>query len=322
MNLLKKIVLAVSIASALVSCDMFDKKSGLSNDEIVQGLKTALNVGTDSSVAITSKVNGYLKDEAIKILLPKEANIITDNIQYAGKVLEYATIVNNTAKLVGLTAVSTSSIETLNLSSLVDKTVISLNRAAEEAAKSAAPIFKNSISSLSITQGLTILNGTNPVKDSARGEVAGFDSLAATYYLHATTRQPLINAYKTPVNTVLDKDLGLGFSANVAWSNLSDGYKKVADVATQIINLENEIKNNDIYKFSPVKPQLLSADQHNTLAKFTPMQNVSLAEYVTGKALDGLFVKVGDQEKSIRKNPFKWLDDTVGAILRKVFGKK
>ena len=44
--------------------------------------------------------------------------------------------------------------------------------------------------------------------------------------------------------------------------------------------------------------------------------NTDLGEFTTQKALDGLFLKVGDQEKAIRKNPFQWASD----ILRKVFG--
>ena len=59
------------------------------------------------------------------------------------------------------------------------------------------------------------------------------------------------------------------------------------------------------------------------MAQFAPISNVSLGEYVTGKALDGLFLKVGDQEKSIRKDPMKWISkalNDIGDILQKVFG--
>ncbi len=44
--------------------------------------------------------------------------------------------------------------------------------------------------------------------------------------------------------------------------------------------------------------------------------NTDLGEFVTGKALDGLFLKVGDQERAIRRDPFQWASD----IIRKVFG--
>ncbi len=45
----------------------------LTEDEIVKGLKVALEVGTDSSSTVLSSVNGYYGDELVKILLPPEA---------------------------------------------------------------------------------------------------------------------------------------------------------------------------------------------------------------------------------------------------------
>src|SRR4051794_23800181 len=45
----------------------------LSNDEIVQGLKEALNVGANNASKQLSSVDGFFKDAAIKILMPPEA---------------------------------------------------------------------------------------------------------------------------------------------------------------------------------------------------------------------------------------------------------
>src|SRR3712207_2458408 len=47
--------------------------TSLSNDEIINGLKEALNVGTEKSASQLSKVDGFFKDAAIKILMPEEA---------------------------------------------------------------------------------------------------------------------------------------------------------------------------------------------------------------------------------------------------------
>ena len=41
-----------------------------------------------------------------------------------------------------------------------------------------------------------------------------------------------------------------------------------------------------------------------------------LGDFATGKALDGLFYKVGEEEKKIRNNPYEWALD----IIQKVFG--
>jgi len=272
----------------LSSCDLLDNNStsGLSNEDIVNGLKTALQVGTDSSVFITSKTDGYFKDAVIKILLPPEANIIETNIQYVSQ-LQVLKVLN------------------IDLQSLVNNTVKSMNRAAESASKQAGPIFKNSISALSITDGLKILNGENPTLKST----ASFDSVAATHYLVSTTQNDLITAYKKPIDGELDKDLGLGFSTNQSWTTLVTNYNHIADVASQTLTADALIP-------------FLSQSQRDMLKNFVPITQTSLGTYVTTKALDGLFLKVGDQERSIRRDPWKWLTTTVGTILTKVFGSK
>ena len=50
-------------------------------------------------------------------------------------------------------------------------------------------------------------------------------------------------------------------------------------------------------------------------AGFTPV-NVKLDEYLTQKALDGLFLKIGEEEKKIRTDPMA----RVTELLKRVFG--
>src|SRR5438552_16929400 len=75
---------------------------GLRDDEIVQGLKDALEHGTDTSVNLTHKVDRYFKNAAIKILLPPEAQTVENTLRSMG------------------------------LGSLCDSAILSLNRAAED----------------------------------------------------------------------------------------------------------------------------------------------------------------------------------------------
>lgn len=107
-----------------------NKNLPLSNAEIIGGLKDALLVGADSSIAHLSAVDGYLKDLTVKILLPPEAKAITDNL----------------SKLPGG-------------SKLVDDVIIRINRAAEDAAKGSKPIFVNSVREMTFADGLQILKG-------------------------------------------------------------------------------------------------------------------------------------------------------------------
>lgn len=109
------------------------KPVGLSNDDVIKGLKEALSVGTNNSSASASKVDGFLKNEKIKIPFPQEAIDMKNTL------------------------------DKLGLKSQTDKFVETLNRGAEEAAKEAAPIFLNAITNMSIGDGFAILNG----KDTA-----------------------------------------------------------------------------------------------------------------------------------------------------------
>jgi len=231
----------------------------LSGNEVIEGLKTALLVGTDTSVSVTSRLNGFYKDEAIKILLPPEAQKI-----YANK--------------------DKAIFKALGLDKKLEEAVLALNRAAEDASKEAAPIFKSAISGMSFTDGWAILKGTNP---AAATTTAGFDSTAATGYLRSTTYSQLSAAFSPKVNASLDKKLVGNYSPNQIWGTLTSSYNLVAK---------------------------------NSLGMIEPVTTTNLGAYVTEKALDGLFYKVSLQEKQIRKDPMKWAKTAVGNILKRVFG--
>jgi hypothetical protein len=134
MTKLKTFIWVLFGSLCLISCDELDNIStpGLTNEEIVMGLKTALKVGTDSSVKIVSQTDGYFKDELIKILLPDEAEPIIKNI----------------SSLPGGQA-------------LLDETIKAINRSAEDAATEATPIFVNAITNITIEDGMSILKGQN-----------------------------------------------------------------------------------------------------------------------------------------------------------------
>ncbi len=230
------------------------EEAGLSEEEIVNGLKTALNIGADSSCSALNKTDAYYKNTLLKILLPAEADVIFDNLSSFSPVIQ--TEINNE----------------------VEKVILGINRAAEDAADDAKPIFIDAITNMSVTEGLNILNGKNLVDIND----ANFDSTAATHYLDLKTRPDLTKLFSPIIDVSLDKDLGIGFSANEAWANLVVVY--------------------------------------NTYAMFSAMEqvaNVSLGTHCTDKALAGLFYKVGEEEKKIRDNPFNWAND----LIQKVFGE-
>jgi hypothetical protein len=250
-------IILIIISFSFTSCeDLFNgDEDGLTTEDVIEGLKTALEIGTDTASSVLGLVNGYYGNQLYKIYLPPEADIIVENLSLLP---------------VG--------------ADLVEDVILGINRAAEDAAKEAAPIFKNSISQMTLSDAWDILNGTNPAENTKSAE--GFDSTAATGYFKVTTYDALTGVYSPKINTALQKDLlDINYSPYDAWEDLTGAYNTVA---------------------SSIVGQL---------AGLTPV-TTDIGVYCTGKALDGLFHKVGEEEKKIRKNPFQWAID----IIQKVFG--
>lgn len=130
----------------------------LTNDEIIRGLKEALTVGISNGSSQASALDGYFKNNIIKLAFPPDVQRVEARLRQLG------------------------------LGSEVDKFVLSLNRAAEDAAKKSKPIFVKAITSMSIQDGLSILKG---------------DSTAATKYLQRTTNQELYNQFLPVVDSTL-----------------------------------------------------------------------------------------------------------------------
>ena len=101
----------------------------LSNDKIAGGLKEALTKSTGTAVASTGRVDGYFKNQAIKILLPSQ-------LQTVGKGM----------RMMGMGA-------------QLDELELSMNRAAEQAAPAAKQIFINAITKMTFDDARKILSG-------------------------------------------------------------------------------------------------------------------------------------------------------------------
>jgi len=97
--------------------------------DISGGLKEALNNGITKQVSKLTAVDGFYKNEAVKILMPEELQKVDKALRKIG------------------------------LSSLADDGIRMLNRAAEDATKEATPIFVNAIKQMSFTDAKNILMG-------------------------------------------------------------------------------------------------------------------------------------------------------------------
>jgi hypothetical protein len=118
-----------------------DTNRPLTQTEVINGLKQALTIGADSAAAELSATDGYYLDQLVKITLPSEASVVTDNI----------------SKLPGG-------------EKLVRDVVLRINRSAEDAAKEAGPVFARAVTNMTIQDGFKILRGK---KDAATQYLKG-----------------------------------------------------------------------------------------------------------------------------------------------------
>ncbi|MDH3504398.1 MAG: DUF4197 domain-containing protein [Nitrospirota bacterium] len=132
----------------------------LGDDKIVSGLKEALSVGTENTVNLTGNTDGFLKNEAIKILLPEKLHSMDKALRLAG------------------------------FGPQLDELVVSMNRAAEQAAPLAKPIFKDAVTNMSFDDAKKILNGGDT---------------AATDYFNGKTRDQLATAFKPEVEKTMNQ---------------------------------------------------------------------------------------------------------------------
>jgi hypothetical protein len=156
----------------------------LTESEVAEGLKEALSTGAVNAAQKLSAENGYYGDLTVKILLPDEAKVIIDNI----------------SKIPGG-------------DKLVQDVILRINRAAEDAAKEAAPIFINSIKQMTISDAFNILTGADN---------------AATSYLRAHTYNELYALYLPKIRNSTEKKIVANISTRDSWLALTGRWNSFA----------------------------------------------------------------------------------------------
>jgi len=169
---------------------------GLTSSDIASGLKEALRVGVTNGSAQASKVDGYFKNPLLKIAFPPEAQNIANKLRQIG------------------------------FSKQVDQFELSMNRAAEDAAKKAAPVFVKAITSMSIQDAVGILQGSDD---------------AATQYLRRTSGQQLVTEFTPIIDSTLKKN-----NATRYYSDLVNTYNKIPFVKKENPNLTEYATNKAV----------------------------------------------------------------------------
>ncbi len=149
----------------------------LTSQQIGRGLKEALQIGIGNGSEALSQVNGYL-NSPYKILLPAEVRKVTDRLQ---NIPGFRQVESEMVKL--------------------------LNRAAEDAAQAAKPIFVNAIKQMTFQDAMGILMG---------------EKNAATSYLHKVTYNQLYDTFQPKVVKSLDR-----VNATKYWRDAVTAYNKI-----------------------------------------------------------------------------------------------
>jgi len=152
-------------------------KDILSQDQIGQGLKEALDHGIKNQVSKLTAKDGFYKNDLVKILLPGDLQKVDKRLRRLG------------------------------LSKLADEGLLLLNRAAEDAVKTATPIFVNAVKNITFEDAKNILVGE---KD------------AATQYLKAGTSESLYTEFNPVIKQSFQK-----VGADKIWTQIADKYNKL-----------------------------------------------------------------------------------------------
>jgi len=197
-------------------------------DEVVSALREALSRGADSAVKFAGVADGYLKNDRLFIPWPQDAKEMKLKLQ------------------------------SLGMQEKIQTFEMSVNRAAEDAAKSAAPIFINAIKAMSIQDGFNILNGNDT---------------AATHYLRVNAYTQLAETFRPIVRNAIEK-----YQVTANWTPLMTMYNKIPFVKKQNPDLEAYVTDKAIAGL-----MVLIADQEKKIRQDPMARTSELLKKVFGK---------------------------------------
>lgn len=163
----------------------------ISQEQIGNGLRQALDNGIENQVSKLTSKNGFYKNELVKILLPQELQAVDRGLRKIG------------------------------LSNLANEGVKVLNRAAEDAVKTATPIFVNAVKNITFADAKNILLG---------------EQNAATSYLEGKTTTALYNQFSPVIKKSFQK-----VGADKIWNNLITKYNSIPFVTKVNPNLTDYV---------------------------------------------------------------------------------
>lgn len=156
----------------------------LGNEEIGSGLREALKLGAQTATRNLSATNGFFGNQLIKILMPPEVQKIESKMRQFG------------------------------MGNVVDKAILSMNRAAEDASSQALPILVNAITSFTIQDGMQILKGGDN---------------AATELLRAKTTPQITAAFRPIISQSMSK-----YNVEQLWAQVFTVYNSLPIIKSRV----------------------------------------------------------------------------------------
>ncbi|MDP8100885.1 DUF4197 domain-containing protein [Phocoenobacter atlanticus] len=169
------------------------QNTSLSQMDIATALRQALNNGVNHQVSKLTAVDGFYKNKLVKIALPKELQMVNDTLHKVG------------------------------LGHIAEKGVKALNRSAEDAVKTATPIFVNAIKNISFSDAKNILMGSDN---------------AVTQYLQTQTFNQLYRQFNPVIKKSFTK-----VGADTIWQNVISQYNNIPFVNKVNPNLNDYVTN-------------------------------------------------------------------------------
>jgi len=184
---MRKWLFVIALTFSLNSCDVLSKLptgTGVTEFEAAEGIKEALGQGLVKAVLQLNRQDGFFKDAFYKILMPPDAKKIENTLRDLG------------------------------MGKMVDKAVLQINRAAEDAAGFAKPIFVDAIKSMTISDAI--------------GLVRNGDT-SATHFFRVKTTDQLVAAFFPVIKTSLDKLDATKYYSDVinTYNNFPTTFKKL-----------------------------------------------------------------------------------------------
>lgn len=177
--MMKKYLAVMLLSVSLLSCAELGNLGGaiptsITESEAAQGIREALDQGVGRGISLLNKEDGFFGSQAYKLFLPPDAQRIEKTLRDLG------------------------------MGSMVDRAILQINRAAEDAVGYARPIFLDAIKQMTIADAINIIRGSND---------------AATQYFRQKTTDKLVAAFSPVIRSSLEK-----FSATKYYADVINTY--------------------------------------------------------------------------------------------------